>query len=69
MKLNIIKSHPTWVRELKLRRQSPAPPKQGSHPTWVRELKQLPGAGLDIGRVWSHPTWVRELKLQDCVNS
>ena len=34
-----MKSHPTWVRELKQRELDELQDKMESHPTWVRELK------------------------------
>ena len=57
-----VKSHPTWVRGLKLSRKAVGETNQGSHPTWVRGLKH----GKEKIRVktsLSHPTWVRGLKL------
>ena len=38
---NVPKSHPTWVRGLKLRRCKDIDTKGLSHPTWVRGLKPL----------------------------
>ena len=35
-----MRSHPTWVRELKLFCQRCSSRQQRSHPTWVRELKR-----------------------------
>ena len=57
-----MRSHPTWVRELK--HQITINPKtlSLSHPTWVRELKHF-GLFSIKTRKKSHPTWVRELKL------
>ena len=57
-----VKSHPTWVRGLKLFKEIGVyaiDPE--SHPTWVRGLKYLHISGLD-GIAVSHPTWVRGLK-------
>mgnify|MGYP004670540413 CR=1 FL=1 len=55
------KSHPTWVRGLKLGFKLLKYLGYGSHPTWVRGLKQ--SAREIIGNfVASHPTWVRGLK-------
>ena len=35
-----MRSHPTWVRGLKLCYHIPYILRYGSHPTWVRGLKQ-----------------------------
>ena len=56
------RSHPTWVRGLKLLRLSFNNPKCPSHPTWVRGLKLVLMLILVL-RYKSHPTWVRGLKL------
>ncbi len=59
--VGILRSHPSWVRELKLAEQSVHQRISESHPSWVRELK------LDRPILYpmdweSHPSWVRELK-------
>ena len=55
------KSHPTWVRGLKLTYQLFQVGNSTSHPTWVRGLK--PGVRLHPASILlSHPTWVRGLK-------
>ena len=59
--LDVIGSHPTWVRGLKHSIGATKGRKLASHPTWVRGLK------LPERRIWnkeglSHPTWVRGLK-------
>ena len=37
--MHIVRSHPTWVRGLKLLHRSRKHKRTGSHPTWVRGLK------------------------------
>ena len=55
------KSHPTWVRGLKLAALYTFVILVLSHPTWVRGLKQ--GYTFRCARCQqSHPTWVRGLK-------
>ena len=62
-----MQSHPTWVRGLKLSKESE------QHP--VDEVAPYVGAWIetfydDIQHVkcQSHPTWVRGLKLQSCLS-
>ena len=59
----IIKSHPTWVRGLKLSGLNDYNRNAKSHPTWVRGLKLSHGL-IDDATEKSHPTWVRGLKLK-----
>ena len=59
--LSNIKSHSTWVRELKCISPNCSNCAFRSHSTWVRELK-FPPVLWQIFRVPSHSTWVRELK-------
>ena len=40
-----MRSHPTWVRGLKLHVVSQEQTSATSHPTWVRGLKLLPATG------------------------
>ena len=54
-------SHPTWVRGLKLLRNSCSVIALRSHPTWVRGLKLNYNDERDV-KIESHPTWVRGLK-------
>ena len=56
-----MRSHPTWVRGLKLIENLFSQMIIESHPTWVRGLKLLL---LYLVSAWvkSHPTWVRGLK-------
>ena len=57
-----MRSHPTWVRGLKLKTFTKLIKKHWSHPTWVRGLKLkrlVPSMFVST----SHPTWVRGLKL------
>ena len=56
------RSHPTWVRGLKLADVVAMFEQIVSHPTWVRGLKP---SYFNISRwfLGSHPTWVRGLKL------
>ena len=56
-----LKSHPTWVRGLKLAYQKIYSDFYRSHPTWVRGLKPLSFLKNVKGKM-SHPTWVRGLK-------
>ena len=56
------RSHPTWVRGLKLASNTKNQNHQKSHPTWVRGLKLSKGSLPELPYV-SHPTWVRGLKL------
>ena len=56
-----VKSHPTWVRGLKLSIIFAAHNKKQSHPTWVRGLKPI-AAAQNKKIAMSHPTWVRGLK-------
>ena len=58
---DVIKSHPTWVRGLKLSLKPFYQICEVSHPTWVRGLKLL-RAFCKNATVSSHPTWVRGLK-------
>ena len=58
---SVVKSHPTWVRGLKLERDVEDKGSTLSHPTWVRGLKHGRGKGKDRHKQ-SHPTWVRGLK-------
>ena len=58
---DILKSHPTWVRGLKLSTQFQQLRDFASHPTWVRGLKHIVRYVLSF-YIWSHPTWVRGLK-------
>ena len=54
-----MRSHPTWVRELKLSVASGFGSTSKSHPTWVRELK--PAGSLDV-------TIFQRRTLRGCVN-
>ena len=56
------KSHPEWVRGLKLEIISSYLSTKMSHPEWVRGLKQQVVAEPVLFQV-SHPEWVRGLKL------
>ena len=56
-----MRSHPTWVRGLKLWSLCSAKSLAESHPTWVRGLKPIITPTAFTKR-WSHPTWVRGLK-------
>ena len=56
-----LKSHPTWVRGLKLHQDAKIGYPQKSHPTWVRGLK-LHFLIFRKNFNESHPTWVRGLK-------
>ena len=55
------KSHPTWVRGLKLALSLVPVLILKSHPTWVRGLKHVAEVFVGVACV-SHPTWVRGLK-------
>ena len=57
-----IKSHPTWVRGLKLPKRNDYNGVWWSHPTWVRGLKHLTLPINLLVKYKSHPTWVRGLK-------
>ena len=57
-----MRSHPTWVRGLKLSIMCNIPRFRMSHPTWVRGLKHVKHEIYSV-LTWSHPTWVRGLKL------
>ena len=57
-----VKSHPTWVRGLKLLLGKPVVARDESHPTWVRGLKHISLLMVKGLCAWSHPTWVRGLK-------
>ena len=57
----IAKSHPTWVRGLKLFDAWNVERHIKSHPTWVRGLKHRRCRGIN-SNMRSHPTWVRGLK-------
>ena len=57
-----MRSHPTWVRGLKLSISNSIRKLNGSHPTWVRGLK-LRRKKKRYAFSKSHPTWVRGLKL------
>ena len=57
-----MRSHPTWVRGLKLIERESIKEHSASHPTWVRGLKHQSRA-FAISCIKSHPTWVRGLKL------
>ena len=59
---NNCKSHPTWVRGLKLKLIWVFLQNVMSHPTWVRGLKQMTDI-CPYYEAMSHPTWVRGLKL------
>ena len=56
-----MRSHPTWVRGLKLSKRQSGRNKRTSHPTWVRGLKLSRKRVIKVQRT-SHPTWVRGLK-------
>ena len=56
-----MRSHPTWVRGLKLRSNRNRKRFFWSHPTWVRGLKPISAQGGSLNDL-SHPTWVRGLK-------
>jgi len=60
---DVIKSHPTWVRGLKLSLKPFYQICEVSHPTWVRGLKHERDNFRLAMRIKSHPTWVRGLKL------
>ena len=60
------KSHPTWVRGLKLAPLKDAVTRHRSHPTWVRGLKPSL-VTRNVRSIGSHPTWVRGLKQRICV--
>ena len=55
------KSHPMWVRGLKLAKRKRAYCHLLSHPMWVRGLK-LEKLLIIHARLLSHPMWVRGLK-------
>ena len=56
-----MKSHPMWVRGLKLKKHGRLQEVPRSHPMWVRGLK--PSACGSMSASWtSHPMWVRGLK-------
>ena len=57
----ILQSHPTWVRGLKLERDVEDKGSTLSHPTWVRGLKHIIMIDPKVVNE-SHPTWVRGLK-------
>ena len=56
------KSHPVWVRGLKLLLRLSPQHVAPSHPVWVRGLKQRL-SNKPNPKEWSHPVWVRGLKL------
>ena len=60
------KSHPTWVRGLKLLSICYEISNLRSHPTWVRGLKPN-GVRKSCFSSRSHPTWVRGLKQKSDV--
>ena len=65
-----MRSHPTWVRGLKLLMKLIEVCPSLSHPTWVRGLKPLHPVGVTLDNE-SHPTWVRGLKqslAKTCAN-
>ena len=62
------RSHPTWVRGLKLLDFTFENNNFLSHPTWVRGLKLLRRKQEHVVRV-SHPTWVRGLKHLNIVRT
>ena len=55
------KSHPVWVRGLKLRLICLIAVSSLSHPVWVRGLKLI-RRYVKTTTVMSHPVWVRGLK-------
>ena len=56
-----LRSHPMWVRGLKLYVEGYGSGHDSSHPMWVRGLK--PRSARNPGHcVRSHPMWVRGLK-------
>ena len=57
-----MRSHPTWVRGLKLPDKVWKNGDGMSHPTWVRGLKLSRYRHCRCNTP-SHPTWVRGLKL------
>ena len=57
-----MKSHPEWVRGLKLRVTIWVILRVTSHPEWVRGLKLIRSLAGGAKYV-SHPEWVRGLKL------
>ena len=61
-------SHPTGVRELKLRLLFLSKLVRKSHPTGVRELKRLVYRDGEL-YLQSHPTGVRELKHPALIRS
>ena len=56
-----MRSHPTWVRGLKLDLYQFFYNAKTSHPTWVRGLKPSKSE-TSVSNRRSHPTWVRGLK-------
>ena len=58
---SLSKSHPSWVRGLKLQYDSFVRIGVLSHPSWVRGLK-LENVGVTKAAWASHPSWVRGLK-------
>ena len=61
----LLLSHPTWVRGLKLEEIVDVHARKMSHPTWVRGLKR-DKLKENPKHLVSHPTWVRGLKLKTC---
>ena len=59
-----MKSHPVWVRGLKLDRRQDIEYASLSHPVWVRGLKQPEAPFNTVMDSMSHPVWVRGLKQQ-----
>ena len=55
------RSHPAWVRGLKLNLINEHEPGETSHPAWVRGLKRITSR-LNKAEHSSHPAWVRGLK-------
>ena len=56
-----MRSHPVWVRGLKLVLVVEQFPTGRSHPVWVRGLKLTIIANF-VSKLLSHPVWVRGLK-------
>ena len=60
--LHVCRSHPMWVRGLKLIIDGNTSQPIMSHPMWVRGLKLNVRPGISHN-IKSHPMWVRGLKL------
>ncbi len=58
-----LRSHPRWVRGLKVPGRCVYAYSRWSHPRWVRGLKEELINFADNEGVMSHPRWVRGLKV------